>query len=447
MPDLNGLTGKEVYGNLMVSESEVYRVNYSQHLPPEEVLARAESAEGQRMLQSCLHDSSLFVSWAITGKASSAKAEELIKKQELKMVRPVCYKRITSETCNEIQPGDHLFVHYPARYRWHFMVTEVCAEPNVYKTVYFLRASVKETIETVDPSRLNLYKIIYAEEFIPEVAIKRARSRVGDFKMDLWKRMEFVRWAKTGSDEGVEVDFMINISAPTSKSSIACFQQLNPGDYLIIEEGKMIPHHHCLVMDVCSPTACIVMEVWNRKVRQSRFDLNSSKHTYYRLNYNTNIAVCKPAKESVTLARELLKGSSFPSTYSRQTFINFLKTGNDSQSISIDSLQDDRILLPRETVESAMQLKRGDHIERPLKVIGTVASYFHHMIVLQSIDDKRCEVVHCSKGRGIMGSSIRRETVDIFETGKVSRVKYTERIDPEEGIAQLLKVGNSKIKF
>jgi hypothetical protein len=132
MPDLNGLTGKEAYGNLMVSKSEVYRVNYSQHLPPDEVLARAESAEGQRMLQSCLHDSSLFVSWAITGKALSAKAEELIKKQKLKMVRPVCYKRITSETCKEIQPGDHLFVHYPARYRWHFIVTEVCAEPNVY---------------------------------------------------------------------------------------------------------------------------------------------------------------------------------------------------------------------------------------------------------------------------------------------------------------------------
>jgi hypothetical protein len=309
------------------------------------------------------------------------------------------------------------------------------------KTVYFLRASVKETVETVDPSRLNLYKIIYAEEFIPEVAIKRARSRVGDFKMDLWKRMEFVRWAKTGSDEGVEVDFMINISAPTSKSSIACFQQLNPGDYLIVEEGKLIPYHHCLVLDVCSPTACIVMEVWDGRVRQSRISLNL-RHAYYRLNYNTNIAVCRPAKESVNLARELRKGSSFLSTYSRQTFINFLKTGNDSQSISIDSLQDDRILLPRETVESAMQLKRGDHIERPLKVIGTVANYFHHMIVLQSKDDKCCEVIHCTKGRGIKGSSIRRETIDIFETGKVSRVKYTERIDPEKGIAQLLKVGS-----
>ena len=438
MPDIYGL---EAHGDLMVSGKETYRINYSQHLPPDEILARAESTEGQQMLQSCVHDSSLFVSWAITGKQSSIKAKELIKKQDLKMVRPICYKRITSETCNEIQAGDHLFVHYTARYRWHFMVTEVCAEAHVYKTVYFLRGIVKETVETVDPSRLNLYKVIYAEEFVPEVAIRRARLRVGEKKVDLWARVEFVRWAKTGSNEGVEIDLMTNISAPTSKSSIVCFQQLNPGDYLIVEEDKMTPYHHCLVLDVCSPTACTVMEAWNRRVRQTSVSLNLSKHTYYRLNYDTSTGVCRPAKESINLARELLKGSSFPSKYSRQKFVNFLKTGDDSQTVDINSLQDDRILLPREKVESAMQLKRGDHIERPLQKIGRLMGYFHHMLVLQPVDDRHCEVIHCDTGHhGVTGSSIRRETVDIFETGKVSRVKYTERIDPEEGIAQLLKV-------
>ena len=441
MPDIYGF---EAHGDLMVSGKEAYRINYSQHLPPDEVLARAESTEGQQMLQSCVHDSSLFVSWAVTGKQSPIRAEELIKKQELKMVRPICYKRITSETCNEIQAGDHLFVHYTARYRWHFMVTEVCAEPHVYKTVYFLRGIIKETVETVDPSRLNLYKVIYAEEFVPEVAIRRARLRVGEKKVDLWARVEFVRWAKTGSDEGVEIDLMTNISAPTSKSSIVCFQQLNPGDYLIVEEDKMTPYHHCLVLDVCLPTACMVMEVWNRRVRQTSVSLNLSKHTYYRLNYDTSMGVCRPAKESVNLARELLKGSSFPSKHSRQKFVNFLKTGDDSQTVDINSLQDDRILLPREKVESAMELKRGDHIERPLQKIGGLMGYFHHMLVLQPVDDRHCEVIHCDTGHhGVTGSSTRREIVDIFETGKVSRVKYTERIDPEEGIAQLLKVNTN----
>ena len=232
---------------------------------------------------------------------------------------------------------------------------------------------------------------------------------------------------------------MTNISAPTSKSSIACFQQLNPGDYFIAEEDKMKPYHHYLVLDVCSPTACTVMEVWYRTVRQSSIELNS-KHTYFRLNYNANTGICRPAKESINLAQKLLKGSSFRSTHSRRKFVNFLKTGDDSQAVNIDSLLDDRILLPREKVKNAMQLKRGDHIERPLKGVGSFVDYFHHMIVLQPLDDRCCEVVHCLKGHVISGTSIRKEVIDIFETEKVSRVKYTERIDPEEGITRLLKV-------
>ena len=58
MPDIYGL---EAHGDLIVSGKEAYRVNYSQHLPPDKVLARAESLEGQQMLQSCPHDSSLCV--------------------------------------------------------------------------------------------------------------------------------------------------------------------------------------------------------------------------------------------------------------------------------------------------------------------------------------------------------------------------------------------------
>ena len=157
--------------------------------------------------------------------------------------------------------------------------------------------------------KLKVYKVLYTEEFAPEVAIKRARSRVGEIKVDLWARMEFVRWAKTGSNE---------------------------------------------------------------------------------------------------------------------------------------ALQDNCTLLRREKVESAMQLKRGDHVERPLHNLGGLMGYFHHMLVLQPLDDRHCEVVHCHTGHhGVTGSSIRRETIDIFEAGKVSRVKYTERIDPEEGITQLLKVSPS----
>ena len=432
MPDLDGVKTRNA---VVISEREAYRVNYKQHLPPDEVLARAESTEGQRLLQSCQHDSSRFVSWAVTGRSLSVKAEELIEKQELKLVRPVSYKRVTAESCLEIKPGDYLFVDYPHRYRWHFMVTEVCAEPNVFKTVYFLRGAVKETVETVDPAKSNVYKILYAEEFSPDVAIERARSRVGDMKVSMWARLEFVRWAKTGSDEGIEIDLMTNCSAPTSKSSIASFQQLNPGDYLIVEEDKATPFHHCLVMEVTSPEYCTVMEVWYRMVTQTVIWLNSrKKYNYYRLNYDTSAGVCRPAKESISLARVLEK-SSFLSKYDRQIFVNYLKTGEDLQKVDVNSLQDDRILLPRKKVESARQLKRGDHIERPLKKIGKMTGCCHHMLVLKPLDVRCCEVVHNRKGQGI-----RRERVNIFEEGKVSRVKYAERIDPDEGIAQLLQV-------
>ena len=91
----------------------------------------------------------------------------------------------------------------------------------MFKAVYYSNGSIKETVETINPSKVKVYKLMYAEEFTPEVAIKRARSRVGEIKVDLWARMDFVRWAKTGSNEGVEVDFKTNLSMPSSKTRVA----------------------------------------------------------------------------------------------------------------------------------------------------------------------------------------------------------------------------------
>ena len=430
--------GEEVHGYFNITEAEAYRVNYAEHLPPNIALIRAESNEGQRMLQSCRHDPSLIISWAVTGKQLSIKAEELIKKQELKMVRPTCYKRISPEVIGEIQPGDHLFVDRPT-HRWHLMVTEICDELNTFKAAYYSNGSVKETTETIDPAKLNVYKVLYTEEFAPEVAIKRARSRVGEIKVDLWARMEFVRWAKTGSNEGIEIDFMTNLSMPSSKSSIMCFRQLVPGDYLVVEKNKTTSYHHCLVLDVESATKCTVMEVWNEKLRQSDVTLKPNKGIYYKINHSAG--VCRPAEKSIELAQKIFSKSHLFPGYGRQTFVNYLKTGDDVKSVEVNALQDNRTLLRREKVESAMQLKRGDHVERPLHNLGGLMGYFHHMLVLQPLDHRHCEVVHCHTGHhGVTGSSIRRETVDVFETKKASRVKYIERIDPDEGIARLLQV-------
>ena len=434
--------GDETHGYFVVSETEAYRVNYPQHLPVNDILMRAESNDGEHMLKSCKHDPSLFVSWAITGRQFSVSAEELIKKQVLKLVRPINYKRISPEMSDEIQLGDHLFIDRPT-YRWHLLLAERCDEPNMFKVIYYSNGSVKETVEKIDPSKVKVYKLIYVEEFAPEVAIKRARSRVGEIKVDLWARMDFVRWAKTGSNEGVEVDFMTNLSMPSSKSSIMCFKQLSPGDYLIVEKNKTTSYHHCLVLSVELATKCTVVEVWNDKLRQTEVILKPNKRIYYKLNYAINAGVCRPSQASIELARKLLSKSNSTSGFIRQTFINYLKTGDDLKPVEVNSLQDDRTLLRREKVESALQLKRGDHVERPLHNLGGLMGYFHHMLVLQPLDNKHCEVVHCHTGHhGVTGSSIRRETVDIFETKKASRVKYIERIDPDEGIARLLQVHN-----
>ena len=450
---------KEMYGHLSISEeSEVHRVNYSEHLPSREILLRTESRIGQEVCQ-CHQpeDTGLFVTWAIIGRKVAIDAEELITNQKLKFTRPTLYKRIIS--ASEIHKGDHLFIP-KVGYRWHFIVTKYHTTRNEFKVVYYLHGKYQESTETVDPSELRMYKVIYSEEFPPKEVIRIARQKISSkTHIDPWARTEFVSWAKIGSDEGMEIDLMTNSSKPTSKSSIACFQQLVPGDYLIVDEGKTAPYHHCLVLEVKSPEKCIVMEVWNRRIKQMDVNLSTEKR-YYKLNYYNAVGtnVCRTAEESFRLAeREILKSKKtfFEfSDYNRRTFVNYLKTGEDSVEVEINSLQDDRILLLRKEVKSAMQLKKGDHIERPLRGIGEISGYFHHMLVLKPIDEHRCEVLHCtSGGSSITGSAIRKEVVDIFETDainnvanhftkrcKVSRVMYTECVDEDKRIKELLEV-------
>ena len=448
-----GVESEELHGHLSISEeSGVHRVNYSEHLPSRDILLRAESKMGQEILRSCQQeDTSLFVTWAIIGRKLSINAQELITNQKLKFMRPMFYKRIISSS--QIQEGDHLFIPRIG-YRWHFIVTECDyhTTTNEFKVAYYLHWKYQECTETVDPSELKVYKVIYSEEFAPEETICRARQKIRlnpKIHLDAWARMEFMSWAKTGSEEGMEVDLMTNSSKPCSKTSIACFQQLHAGDYLIVDESKMTPYHHCLVLEVKSPDKCTVMEVWNRRIKQVDIQLNE-EYKYYKLNYSMGTDVCRTAEESIQLAEEQKNKTKFFSDYNRRTFINYLKTGEDSVEVEINSLQDDRILLHREEVKNAMQLKKGDHIERPIMGVGEIGGYFHHMLVLQPIDERHCEVLHCTSGSG---KAIRKEKVDIFEVGTVnsivnrltkrrvvSRVMYTECVDEDKRIDQLLKV-------
>ena len=125
----------------------------------------------------------------------------------------------------------------------------------------------------------------------------------------------------------------------------------------------------------------------------------------------------------------------------RENFVHHLKTG-EAADIDTDELLDDRILLQRERISSAMELKRGDHIERPLSLAPNHAQ--HHMLVVEPIDDEHCKVIHykvhksISKVLKFKKGEVTCEIVNIFEQGQVSRIRYSERINPLNGMKRLM---------
>ena len=434
LPNLNG-TGMQ--GQLdLLHYREVYRINYKQCLSFEEVLRRACSQEGEEVLHSCKGDTSLFVTWAKVGKQISVNVEKLMSNHQVAQIRPLRYKKLVSSS--EIQVGDHLFIPKLA-FRWHFIVTN-CEKSTdrdavpIYSTIYCLRGSVQETVEKLDPKRDDIFRVQYPEEYPTDVVIKSARSLLGSRQLSPLARMWFVRWAKTGSDEGLEVDFLANESYPVSKSQISCFSQLSPGDYLVKEEKLQVRHHY-LVLSVESPSCCSVVESWRGKVEQSVLSLDDS--TFYTINYNDG--VCIPPDELIKIAQGAL-GSRFASKYARRKLVNYLKTSN-ATDVDIGSLQNDVLLLRREKVESALDLKPGDHLEYPVK--GLSQLNYRNMIVVSSIDEQRCRVIRCKEeahqiiGKHKTTCPLVEVEVDLTHLGEVFLVKYPERIDPEIGMGLL----------
>ena len=149
-------------------------------------------------------------------------------------------------------------------------------------------------------------------------------------------------------------------------------------------------YHHYIVLSVDSPSQCTVVESWRKKIRKVQLlwkDISNRNQRpwFYRVNYEKG--VCLSSEDSVEQARSL-DGTlhlSPTSTHLRQNFVHYLKTG-EAADIDTDELLDDRILLQRERVTSAMELKCGDHIERPLSLAPNHAQ--HHMFVVEPIDDE-----------------------------------------------------------
>ena len=438
-PDLNSEDLKR-YGIVKFEEdTEVYRINYKQSLPVDDVFRRAMSDRGFEVLTDCKSELSKFVAWTKTGRKEGIDVLQL--KSQIAQLCPFQRKKILC--VDEMQVGDHLIRAYRT-YWWHFMVTEVHpSDPFKFKTIYCNNNHISETEETLDPSKNDVYRIVYPESLPVATAIERARSKLGTYFSPLG-RMWFVRWAKTGSEDGIEVDFLLNNAMPASKSRICTFAQLNPGDYLVEEESKLTKWHHYLVTKVTSPSSCSAIETWwTIKERVITFN---EKSTYYRLNYNDG--ACISTEQVIRNAKKLLEKRIFTETqYERQELVNYLKTGNATR-IKIDILQDDRTLLRRERVKSASELCPGDHIERLTPLSNGV---YHHMMVSQKPEKpekpekpdqpeqlhhgRKCTVIHFDER--LSKAAVKEEEVDISEEDIIFRIKYPERYEPEQGIAVL----------
>ena len=431
-PDLNSET-LERYGKLDIeNNSDIYRINYQQSLPLDATFQRAMSERGFEILTQCRNRNELskFVAWTKIGKQDHIDVLQL--KSQIAQLCPFQREKILS--VDEIQVGDHLIRSYPTHW-WHFMITEVySSDPFKFKTIYCYRNCISETEETLDPSKNDIYRIIYPESLPVETAIERARSKLGTFHFSPLGRMWFVRWAKTGSEDGIEVDFLINNAMPASKSRISTFAQLNPGDYLVEEEDKATLWHHYLVTEVTSPSSCSAIESWNWRVivRNLTFNKNSS---YYRLNYNHS--ACISPEQVIATAQKLVgKCIITPAQYKykRQKLVNYLKTHNAAE-VNVDSLQNDRVLLRRQRVESALDLQPGDHIERPT---SGMLNAFHHMMVTEPPHhDRKCTVIHFTNSTSTT-LCVKENEVDIFVNGdNVFLLKYPERLQPDLGIKYL----------
>ena len=437
----------------------VYRINYSQSLPSEDVLQRARSDSAKNVLIKHNFNPDYFASWAKTGKELpifEPFLSELLKKPKIAEIRPLRYEKIMSP--DEIQVGDHLFtknildiVDYEL-HKSHFIVVERLDHTvnPVFSVIRFSKGILVEAEHKFNPhieeGSSQVYRVVYPEEFPGELAVKRTRSL-------LKKRFlatcasSLMRWAKTGSEEGLEIDFLINNCAPTSKSQIACFTQLNPGDY-VIKDAKTFDHHY-LVVSIESPTECTVIESWKRKVEEKPLTCNNwpDESTYYRVNYDPG--QCIPAEYSIEIAHDACSNTSIFSRYwkpnsecARESFVHFVKTGE--RSINTEHLQDDRLFLQRELVKSALDLHVGDHIERPLSLAPDHAQ--HHMLVVEPIDHTTCKVIHYRVEKSVARvlkfkkGDVVSEEVDIFGYGDVFRIIYPERTDPRNGMEKLFGI-------
>ena len=426
---------KELTQRIRISDySDIYRINYKCSLPGDAVVKRVLCNQARKVFHdlSTPEEQCKLVTWAKVGKHKYF--AQLPHNNVIVQKWPFSYERIVSIA--DISAGDHLFE--PTLLYWfHYLVTEKKSDTQL-SVIYQLRTQVKEDIHNIDIRNRVIYKVIYPECFPADIAIQRARKFLSSRqKCDPEGRMKFVSRAKTGSEDGVFVDVLLNYNLPTSKSQIYSFAQLNPGDYVVYKERSR--WHHCLVHSVTSPSSCHIYELWNSNVTEK--DLNwKDDVVYYRVNYNS--CACLKVEQSLTLAADAVKKHR---GLNRQTFVHFTKTLDKTQ-ISIDPLVDDKLLLRRERVNSIDDLYVGDHIEWPARFSRSAR---HHMFVSER-NETTCSVIHRFTKNFVDPNSTTEDNImDIadslkhFEAGNVFRIIYTEHLPADTGCVKLKEVMNA----
>ena len=439
IPNLNG--EEMPTGLISISDGgpEVYRINYKHSVSADQTKKRACTEIGKKIMKE--KGIEYYVTWAKTGKSTPVNMPQIMEKEQLKQVRPLFKERISN--ANQVKVGDHLIQGY-ATHWFHFLVSKIDPnDPNKLKCIYCLRTYITECDLTLNMRDKEVYRIEYFESFSPNEAIRRARSKLGTRKYTPLARLWFVRWAKTGSDEGVEIDFLLNHTLPLSKSEIQSFAQLNRGDSIVKKE-KLSYAHYYIVTEVLSPTTCEAVEsYYGIHTVTLTCDPDNKNEVFFRLNYYPGTCfspddVVKRASYFVENCSTTMKvlNAPTPKRLTRERFINFVKTG-DNNSVDSDKLMNDRELSIRTLkVTSALELFPGDHIKRPAKILpkGT----FHHMMVAEKPDKaESCVVHHFAGEKSTKKARIAKAEEMIFKEGPVYRIHYPERIDPSTSLQVL----------
>ena len=424
-----------------------FRVNYKQSVSADQVTKRACSEQGKRILNE--KGPECFATWAQIGKPMAVNMSQLKrKKPQLRQIRPLYRERVLSP--DDIRVGDHVVQGYPTHW-FHFLVAEKFPnDPSTVRAIYCLRTKVAECDITLDLQEKDVYRIHYTESFAPEEAKARAKSQVGKRYWKPYARMFFVRWAKTGSDEDLEVDLLDNRSLPLTKSRIQSFAQLNVGD-AIVKKESWFPARYYLVTEVSSPSECEAIESFFG-IRRTTMKLGSQGDVFYRLNYypgacflpEDSVKMASHFVENYTHTRQLFKNPMRCSRVTSRCFINYVKTG-DPSPVDSDTLKDDRTLcIQTVKVTSTGELLPGDHISCPAG--SPLQGCFHHMMVAEKPeDDGSCSVFHFNGEKMIKKPNLSQMMGPIFKNGnEVYRVCYPERIDPNISLKLMQKASQGE---